>query len=328
LEAGIVVWVQVAIIIVLVVVGVLLVRAGSLGWQRLMSQADQLPEPQVQATEAIEPQGAVAPEGIVVLFAHEFVDRASGRGMISPRLRCYAPITEDELDPLHWAHQMLYASLATLYEAGCIDMRVIERAATFMPPYPQKTWELQLRQIGPMPEAPISDVLAVAFNLLRRRQRGESDEDEALWVSLDTLVEHGLKTIRQEISFWQRSGVYGDIRQYVESALIAQGYLLEPARPTWLDRVRHKRPRLHEETVERLQDDAQRLAGRLKAFQARHGAGLLEGETESEALKQPDASLLTPGESLDDLPLDEVLRISIYETLVSLRQLEPSGESV
>lgn len=321
--------VQIAILLVLILLGVVLVWAGARGWQRLISGAGNLPEPRAEPAEAIEPQGPVGPEGLVVLFAHEFVDRASGKGMVSPRLRCYAPITDDELDPLHWAQQMLYASLATLHEAGCVEMRVVERAATFMPPYPQKNWELQLRQIGPMPEAPISDVLAVAFDLIRRRQRAETEEEEgALWVALDTLIEHALRTMRQEISFWQRSGVYGDIRQYIEAALIAQGYLLEPARPTWLDRVRHKRPRPHEETVERLQDDARQLANRLAAFQRQHGAGLLEAEKESEALKQVDASLLTPSESLDELPLDESLRISIYETLVSLRQLEPSGEGV
>ena len=126
-------------------------------------------------------------------------------------------------------------------------MRVRDRPATLMPPYPHKTWELQLCQVGPMPESPISDALAVAFGLLRKRARAAGEADERHWVTLDALLEQALKTIRQEMTFWQRTGVFGDFRQYVESALIAQGYLIEPPRPTWLDRVRTKRPYPHEE---------------------------------------------------------------------------------
>lgn len=326
-------WVQVTIVVVLVVVGVLLVRVGSRAWRSLMDAAgDGVDEQSLQDAhlEVIEPEGRVGPDGLVVLFGHQFVERASSSRMVSPRLRCYAPITDDELDAQHWAQQVLYATLTGLYEAGCIELRVVERTATLMPPYPQKSWELQLAQVGPMPESPISDVLAVGFDLLRRRQRAgaESDDPEARgWVSLDQVVEQSLKTMRQEISFWQRSGVFGDIRQYVEAALIAQGYLIEPARPTWLDRLRHKRPYPHEEGVAGLESDARDLAASLKAFQQKHGAGLLEGESETEALRQVDPSLLSPTEALEDLPLDEVLRISIHETLVSLRQLEPSGDA-
>lgn len=320
--------VQIGIIVVLTVLGVLLYRAGARFLSRLLEgEAESIQAEVEQPSRPVEPIGPVGPDGLVVLFGHQFVDRPPAGKTISPRLRCYAPLTEEELDPQHWTHQILYATLVDLYQTGSIDLRVTERAATLMPPYPQKTWELQLRQVGPMPESPVSDVFAVAFDLLRRRRRGGENEDEEHWVTLDSLVEQALKIIRQEMSFWQRSGVFGDIRQYVESALIAQGYLIEPGQPTWLDRVRTRRPRPHEEGVKRLEDDVRELSGRLAEFRRTHGGNLLpEANTETEALRQVDSSLLCPGDALHKMPLDEVLRISIYETLMAIRQLEPSGD--
>ena len=40
-----------------------------------------------------------------------------------------------------------------------------------------------------------------------------------------------------------------------------------------------------------------------------------------------DPSLATQEADFDQMPLDDCLRISIYETLISLKQLEPSGGS-
>jgi len=318
--------VQAGIIAVLVIAGVLVYRAGARALSGFMNGTVAPAAAEEHAIEPVEPIGPVGPDGLVVLFGDRFVRPAPSGRMVSPRQRCYAPLTEEELDPLHWAHQILYATLASLYGRGCIDLRLVERSATLMPPYPQKTWELQLCQVGPMPESPISDVFAVAFGLLRKRAR--QSEDDRHWTTLDTLVEQSLKTIRQELSFWQRAGVYGDLRQYVEAALIAQGYLIEPARPTWLDRVRHYRPLVHEEGVMRLEPDAQALDEQLAAFRRRHGAGLLpETDDEVAMLKDVDSALLCPREGLEDIPMDEALRISIYETIQALRQLEPSGDA-
>ncbi len=320
--------VQIGIIIVLVVVGVALYRFGArLARRAFEGEAESVREEVEAPDEPGEPVGPVGPDGLVVLFADRFVDRAPAGKVVSPRARCYAPLTEDELDPQHWAHQILYAVLVDLHENGCIELRVTDRAATFMPPYAQKTWELQLCQVGPMPESPISDVLAVGFGLLRRRARGEDEEGGRGWVSLDALVEQALKTIRQEMTFWERSGVLGDIRRYVESALIAQGYLIEPGSPTWLDRVRSKRPSPHEDGVRRLEPNAQELVGRLTEFRRTHGGNLLPEGPATEALRQADQGLLAPAEDAPDIPLDEVLRISIYETLMAIRQLEPSGDA-
>ncbi len=321
--------VQIGIIVVLAVIGVLLFKAGARLFREVLAgEAETAREELVVPQEPVEPVGPVGSDGLVVLFGDRFVDRAPSGRMVSPRLRCYAPLTEEELDPQHWAQQILYATLIELYESGCIDLRVSARPATLMPPYPQKTWELQLCQIGPMPESPISDTLAVAFGLLRKRASSGEDGEERHWVSLDTLVEQALRTMRQEMTFWQRSGVYGDIRQYVESALIAQGYLIEPSRPTWLDRVRSRRPFPHQEAVLRLARAADDLAERLARFRRTHGGNLLpEGGRETEALRQADTALLSPQGPESDLPLDEVLRMSIYETLVALRQLEPSGDA-
>lgn len=322
--------VQIGIIIVLIVAGVLIWRAAAKALNEAMEGQQEAVEAEqpVPATPK-EPVGPVGPDGLMVLFADRFVDRSRPGKMVSPRAKCYAPLTEEEMDAHHWAHQIIYVTLIDLYEQGCIDFRVTDRMATLMPPYPQKTWELQICQIGPMPEAPTSDALAVAFGLLRKRARGADAEEERHWVTLDALIEQALKTIRQEMSFWQRTGVFGDLRQYVEGALIAQGYLIEPGRPTWLDRVRTLRPLPHEEGVLALEDDAKELAEQIARFRAKHGGNLLpeEEERETEVLRQADPALLCPPDDAPDLPLDEVLRMSIYETLLAIRQLEPSGDA-
>ncbi|MFO8080815.1 MAG: hypothetical protein R6V07_10950 [Armatimonadota bacterium] len=322
--------VQIGIIIVLIVAGVLIWRTASkaLG-EALEGQQEELSPEQSEVTEItpIEPEGPVGPDGLMVLFADRFVDRSRPGKMTSPRAKCYAPLTEEELDAHHWAHQIIYVTLIDLYENGCIDFRVADRMATLMPLYPQKTWELQIAQIGPMPEAPTSDALAVAFGLLRKRNRDEEAEEDRHWVTLDALIEQALKTIRQEMSFWQRCGVFGDIRQYVEFALIAQGYLIEPGKPTWLDRVRTQRPTPHEDAL-KLEEDAEALARQMAEFRAQHGGNLLpDSERETETLRQADPALLSPPEEAPELPLDEMIRMSIYETLLAIRQLEPSGDA-
>ena len=318
--------VQIGILVVLLAAGILIYRLAAKSVSDFMNGTVAAASEEEDRPERIDPTGSVGPDGLIVLFGDRFVGRASSSKMISPRQRCYAPLTEEELDPIDWAFHILYATLVTLYDGKCIDLRVVSRSSTLMPPYPQKSWELELCQIGPMPESPMTDVMAVSFDLMRRKAR-DTDEDRS-WVTLDVLVEQSLKTIRQELTFWQRAGVYGDLRQYVEAALIAQGYLIEPHRPTWLDKVRQCRPLVHEEGVLRLEPDAEALGKRMAGFRLAHGGNLLpEGGTETEALKDVDHALLSPGEGFDEIPMDEVLRISIYETIQALRQLEPSGDA-
>jgi hypothetical protein len=319
--------VQVAIIVILVTAGVLI----WLGVSRMLKKALESEVAAVETDEVIpmvprEPEGPVGPDGLMVLFADRFVEHSRPGKAVSPRARCYAPLTEDELDSQHWAQQIIYVTMIDLLEKGCIEVRVVDRMATMMPPYPQKTWEMQVAQIGPMPEAPISDALAVAFGLLRKRAKGTEPEEERQFVSLDALLEQALRTMRQEMSFWQRSGVFGDIRQYVESALIAQGYLMEPARPTWLDRVRTQRPLPHVEGIMELEPDLNALTAQITSFRARFGGNLLPEGRETESLRQADNALLCPVD-VEQIPLDEMLRMSIYETLLAIRQLEPSGDA-
>ncbi len=318
--------VQIGILIVLLVGGVLIYRLVSKSVSNFMNGTVAAAAEEEDRPERIDPVGSVGPDGLIVLFGDRFVGKASSSKMVSPRQRCYAPLTEEELDPIDWAFHILYTTLATLYEDKSIDLRVVARSATLMPPYPQKTWDLELAQIGPMPESPMTDVMAVSFDLMRRKAR--DTEEEHNWVSLDVLVEQSLKTIRQELTFWQKAGVYGDLRQYVEAALVAQGYLIEPHRPTWLDKVRQCRPTVHLEGVLRLEPDAEALGERMAAFRATHGGNMLpEGGTEVEALKDVAHGLLSPGDSVEEIPMDEILRISIYETIQALRQLEPSGDA-
>jgi hypothetical protein len=62
------VWVQVTLVVVLVVVGVLLVYAGSRAWRSLMDAAgDGADEQSLQDAhlEVIEPEGPVGPDGLV-----------------------------------------------------------------------------------------------------------------------------------------------------------------------------------------------------------------------------------------------------------------------
>jgi len=318
--------VQIGILVVLLVAGVVIYWLTAKSVSNFMNGTVATASEEEERPERIDPTGSVGPDGLIILFGDRFVARASSSKMVSPRQRCYAPLTEEELDPIDWAFHILYATLATLYDDKCIYLRVVSRSATLMPPYPQKSWELELCQIGPMPESPMTDVMAVSFDLMRRKAR-DTDE-ERNWVTLDVLVEQSLKTIRQELTFWQRAGVYGDLRQYVEAALIAQGYLIEPHRPTWLDKVRQCRPLVHEEGVLRLEPDAEALAERMAHFRTTYGGNMLpEGGSETEALKDIDHALLSPGEQLDEIAMDEILRISIYETIQALRQLEPSGDA-
>ncbi len=319
--------VQVVIIVVLVTAAVLIWR-GISGMLKKALESDAVAVEDAEVIPMIpnDPEGPVGPDGLMVLFADRFVEHSRPGKAISPRARCYAPLTEDELDSQHWAQQIIYVTMIDLLEKGCIEVRVVDRMATMMPPYPQKTWEMQVAQIGPMPEAPISDALAVAFGLLRKRAKGEDSEEERQFVSLDALLEQALRTMRQEMSFWQRSGVFGDIRQYVESALIAQGYLIEPARPTWLDRVRTQRPLPHVEGIMALEPELSVLMAQITSFRARFGGNLLPEGRETESLRQADNALLCPVDT-EQIPLDEMLRMSIYETLLAIRQLEPSGDA-
>jgi|LSQX01.1.fsa_nt_gb hypothetical protein len=292
-----------------------------------------------EALEPIEPEGEIGTDGLLYMFAGKFVRPVGRRSLGSiPRDRAFDLATGDELEPLDFAMQMVSAVLTDLLSEGYIRQRLIECEPTFMPPFPHKTWEMQLSQEKTFCATPLYDSLNIAFEMIykKRMRRAQVDSLEelagttpdALWVGLDELLENALKAMRQEMRFWERGCIYSDLRNYVGIGLTAQRFLLEPSHDTWLERVRSKGPLLntHAVSILRLEEAADALSERIQAFRNRHGS--------AEALGDPrwpsgevDPGLVRPRVPLNELPLDDCLRLSVYETLIAIRQLEPSGEA-
>jgi hypothetical protein len=319
-----------AIAVALGILGALLLVIGWRTWQRLIQRAGELASEEAGVPAVPEARGPVGPDGLVCLFAHQFVRPATKTG---GRDRAFAVLTDQELDPEDFALQLLYAVMTELFREGLLDFRITEREPGYQPPFPNKAWELQVQQLGEFPPSPLANAMSVAFDMIvgkRRRRRRRNDHSEDMWVSLDDLVDRMLRAIRQELSFWERIGVYGDLRIYVENALVAQGYLLRPTQATWLDRVRQKRRRPNLEAVERLAQEARELRERLVLFRREYGSPQAVADLGPEGplpIQQVDPELMHPERSLGELPLDDCLRASLYEVLTALRQLEPSGDA-
>jgi len=328
---------QIAIAIVLAAIGVwlfvLIFRLLRGAQQRLGELANQPPPPRMTPASVEDP---VRADGLIYLYAHDFVKPVGRRPMGSaPRDRAYACQTQDELDAEDFARQLLYATLVDLINEGCLTWRYARRDATFMPPYPHKQWELRLRQEKPFPPSPLNESLQVAFELGRKnRTRGKQDGDETAappdeHFSLEELLERMLKAIRQEMTFWERGTCCSDLRSHVEMALIAQGYLHAPNRATWLDTVRRNRPTLNPEPVQQLAHEAEALTRRLQTFRRRYGSpvALQPEQNERGQIVDIDPALATHTGDLDDMPLDDCLRLTIQEAITAIKQLEPSGEA-
>jgi hypothetical protein len=327
---------QVAIGVFLVALGATFLWGGYQLFRRLMTKAGELSEPVPEPVlEEVEVSGDVLADGLVLLFADHFVEPKRIGPATLPRDRAYSPLTDQELDPEDWAVQILYASLAELHREACVDFRVEERAPSYLPPFPQKRWELGVIQRTPFPTSPVCGALEAGFDLMRRRKQQRvaqgKEEPGEVWCALDEIIERALRAMRQEITFWERSGVYGDLRNYVASALVAQGFLVQPGRETWIDRRNSRRPKPNPEAVQTLEEAREELRQRLGQYRQQHGSAHARGEAEPEEgkpqVRNTDPSLVTREEALEDMPLDDCLRLSIYEALVSLKQLEPSGDA-
>ena len=299
---------------------------------RLAALAAEPPGPRLSRLDAEEIVGA---DGLVYLFAQDFVKPAPHRPMGSiPRDRAFACQTQDELDPDDFARQLLYATFTELLDEGYVEVSYVHRDPTFLPPHPHKQWELQFREFKPLPPTPLTESFGVGFELSRKnRLRSKRDQEELTpdeeYFSLDELLERALKAIRQEMTFWERGNCCSDLRGWVETALISQGYLFAPERSTWLDTVRKNRPQVNPEPVATLEPEARALAKRLEAFRQRFGSPTALEPTEDERGQRVDIAphLATHSGDLDDMPLDDCLRLTIHETIVSIKQLEPSGEA-
>jgi hypothetical protein len=331
----------IAIAIFLALVAAALLWVGYHAWQHLMRSAEQVAAPaRPEAREAPQVRRPVRADALVYLFAHNFVRPPKPGRLVNARFQARAPLTGEELDPRDFAAKMLFALLVEDSEGGGIDYRVIERVPTLMPPFPHKNWELQVRRVGPLLSSPLGDCLTVAFDMAEKKTRlpeaveesaGRALEREAEppWVPLDLLIEKMLQVVRAETTFWQREGVYGDLRNYVADCLVAEGYLVERSGNTWIEHLRKRRLEPDREAIQPLASAAEALRRRMRAVRQRHGSAELLGEDERQAsythLNAPAHLTQVEGDVAEILWAD-ALGLTLYETLVGLRQLEPNAE--
>ncbi len=274
---------------------------------------------------SVEPSGPISPEGLVLLFADSFAVPAKPGRDLPQRRRCLAPLTGDELDARDLAEKMLFVAFAELYDKGCIEFATTPSEPTLMPPFPQKNWTLSARRVGDFPRGPAMDTLADAFRERtgRHRRRGRDPEQP---VSVDELIESAVGRMRRDRSFWERGGVYADIRAHVEAHLVDQGYLLLSAGETWLDRLRHRRAVANEAAAMACEGLAQELRRRLDRFRRQHASKLPAptGPGEESAVSGVHRAVTDGGADIEDLGVHDCLRVSIAEALLALRALEPS----
>jgi hypothetical protein len=321
----------VAFVIVLVAAGV-----GALyGLWRLLSQVEARAEEmgeqarEVALTRLAEPEitGALGPDGIVYLAAHRFLPAGTPRSATNVRRRAYAPITGDEVEPRQMAEQLLYATFATLVEDEDLQLQIAECEPSFMPPFPHTRWTMRAVRAKRLTGWPLAEALDCAFDIAEQRtaKRGGTVEDG---IPLDELVEDMLKVMRQELSFWEKAGIYADIRQYVEAALIDQGYLIAPTRDTWFDKLRHLRPVVNERALDEIDRLADELADRLADFRCRQGseAAAAADSVPGGRTEEVDEGLVEASPPFDSLPLHDCLKVSLYEAMMAIRQLEPSED--
>jgi len=297
------------------------------GFERRAEEVEQRSAAAARPTGPPKISESLGPDGIVYLCAHDFVPPGAPRGVTNVRRRAYAPLTGSELEPRRMAEQIVYAVLVTHVQAGDLELRITECDPTFMPPFPHKRWALALVRARRLAGCPLSEAMDCALDLIDQR-RAKRKGPIAEGVPLDELVEDMLKVMRQEMSFWDRAGVYADIRQYVEAALIDQGYLIPAQRETLIERLRHVRPTVNEAAKPYLDEAARRLAARLTAFRkARGSAAAAAAETvPGGRTHDVEEGVVDASPPFDDLPLHDCLKISIHEALMAIRQLEPSED--
>ncbi|HEY3397950.1 MAG TPA: hypothetical protein VGM19_09870 [Armatimonadota bacterium] len=331
-----------AIGLFLAVLAAVLLWVGSRAWRQVIRSVGTAAAP-----AAAEPRPVgdtlvpVQADALVYLFAGSFVRPPKAGRAVNPRFQARAPLTDEELDPRDWAAKMLYVLLAELVERGQVEFLITERVPTLMPPFPHKNWEMQIRRTAPLLPSPLSDCLGVAFDTLEKRSKaaeadpeGSRDEatsrpGEAPWFPLDLVLERMLQVVRAETTFWQREGVYGDLRNYVADSLVALGYLIEITGNTWIETLRRRRLDPNIPAIEKLAPSAETLLQRVRSIRQRYGSSAFLGESERDAsythLNAP-ASLTQVEGDVTQILWADALGISLYEILVAIRQLEPTGE--
>ncbi|MFQ6133051.1 MAG: hypothetical protein ACE5R4_13505 [Armatimonadota bacterium] len=328
------------ITIVIVVVGVFLVGSAVIyglyrGLRALdASFADDIEVEVVRDSEEgvtplpVEPSGPAPADCLLYLFAHEFAREREGEGPLPERKRTFAPLDGTELDTRDTAEQIVFSALVELAAAGCIELRIEPGTPTLMPPFPQKNWTLHGTRVGSFPRGPIFDKLSDVFRERAGRQRRKGEEVDAD-VPVDELIESAIERLRRESAFWQRAGVYADVRQAVEAHLVDLGYLIPPRAETVLDRLRYRRPTVNERAVLLLRDEADALRRRLVGFREAHPSRLappsdLAGE--KTIVEGVNAAAMDGTANLDDLGLYDCLRVTVAEAMLAMRSLEPSDD--
>lgn len=328
---------SIAIAVFLVGVGVFLLWLGHKAWKDLMKSVSQVsggPEPMVEPRPT--PLRPVRADALVYLYGHRFVRLPKSGRAVSPRLQAFAPLTGEGLDAGDWTTKMLFVLWAEQHEVGAIEFQVIERTPTLMPPFPHKNWEMQVRRVEELFSSPLGACMAVAFDMVEKRRDREEEGTEAVafpaepqWFPLDLIIEKMLQVVRAETSFWQRESVYGDLRNYVADALVAEGFLQEVGANTWIQHLRRRRLEPDREAIQELETSAEDLLDRLETIRRRYGSAEFLADDEREVsythLNTP-AALIQVNGNVQDLLWADALGISIYETLVGLRQLEPTGD--
>lgn len=323
----------VAIAIVLVLAGVAVLWLGQHLWRSFTQSLAEVaqPPPDTPREALTRPHGLRA-DALVFLFAERFVRTPAPNKPVNPRLRAGAPLTDEDLDARDWACKLLFALLAEQHELGAVEFRTVSRTPTLMPPFPHKNWELEARRERRLADSPLGDCLAVAFDMLEKRTRPGEDEpgpdEPGGWYPLELVVEKMLTVVRAETGFWQREGVYGDLRNYVAETLAAEGYLTENTSNTWVEHFRRRRMEPNREAIATLAEEADALRHRLRSLRRRYGSAEFLGEEDREAtythLNTPAS--LTSVEDVSQVLWADALGITIFETLVALRQLEPTGD--
>jgi hypothetical protein len=275
-----------------------------------------------------EPPAAISADGLVYLFAHRFVRSPVGPQRVSGRRQVFAPQTGEELDPRDLAEQLISATLIYLREEGAVAFRMEECEPSFFPPFPNKQWTMLVTRNEALPAGPLADVIGRAVDMIEQRLEKQG-QPPPHYIGLDEVIEQAIRIARQELTFWQKAGVYADLRSYVEAALVAQGYLVMPPRETWLERMRQARPQVREETAEGLEARARALERVLERFRDEHGRPPPEGplpDNHPRTLADVDPAIITEEFSPGEMPLYDCLRVTIHEALASLRQVEPSED--
>jgi hypothetical protein len=196
-----------------------------------------------------------------------------------------------------------------------------------MAPFPHKNWELEVRRLEPLAATPLGDCMNATLDVLEKRSGPDLDENG--WIPLDLVLEHMLRSVRAGMSFWQREGVYGDLRNYVAGCLIKEGYLVEKDSGTLVEQFRKTKVEPREELIRALEAEAEGLRSRLRETRERYGSSIfLEKEDRETTYTHTNtpAALTTLDSTRSPILWADALGISIYESLAIIRQLEPTGE--